>query len=104
MEPCRISPCDGQCRDVVQRGLNGQERVGEATLAGRGSITQSLQICQQNHVRLGKRPDQGPAQRADMAETAENPADIAGQGPDIGTLAALGVEHRTAVIYLFYKG
>ena len=38
MEPCRISPCDGQCRDVVQRGLNGQKRVGEAALARRGSI------------------------------------------------------------------
>ncbi len=23
LEPCRIGPVDGQCRDVVQRGLNG---------------------------------------------------------------------------------
>ena len=23
LEPCRIGPADGQCRDVVQRGLNG---------------------------------------------------------------------------------
>ena len=22
LEPCRIGPVDGQCRDVVQRGLN----------------------------------------------------------------------------------
>ena len=34
MEPCRISPSDGQCRDVVQRGLNGQKRVGEAAFDG----------------------------------------------------------------------
>ena len=34
MEPGRIGPTDGQRRDVVQRGLNGLERVGEASLAG----------------------------------------------------------------------
>ena len=104
VEPCRISPCDGQCRDVVQRGLNGQKRVGEAALARRGSIAQSLQLFQRNHVRLAEWADQGPPQRADMAVTAENPADIAGQRPHIGSLAALGLEHGMAVIRLFYKG
>jgi len=28
----------------------------------------------------------------------------AGQGPDIGTLAAFGLEHGLAVISMFYKG
>ena len=37
-EPCRIRPTDGQRRDVVQRGLNGHESVGEASLTGRGSM------------------------------------------------------------------
>ena len=104
MEPCRISPCDGQCRDVVQRGLNGQKRVGEASLARRGSIAQSLQLFQRNHVRLAERTHQRPPQRADMAKTAQNPADIAGQSPDIGPLAALGLEHGLAVISMFHKG
>ena len=39
-----------------------------------------------------------------MAETAQNPADIAGQRPDIGSLATLGLEHGLAVIPMFYKG
>src|ERR1700720_2006556 len=34
LEPGRIGPADGQRRDVVQRGLNGLERVGEASLPG----------------------------------------------------------------------
>src|SRR6266702_8171826 len=101
MEPCRISPCDGQCRDVVQRGLNGHKRVGAAALAGRGSIAQSLQLFQRNHVLLTEWADQGPPQRADMAVAAEQPADIARQRPNIGSLAALGLEHRMTIIWLF---
>src|SRR6266702_5137807 len=104
MEPCRISPSDGQCRDVVQRGLNGHKRVGEAALAGRGSIAQSLQLIQRNHVVLAEWANQGPAQRADMAESAENPAHIASQRADIGALAALGLEHRPVAIWLIYQG
>ena len=46
MKPCRIRPADGQRRDVVQRGLDGHERVGEASLTSGGSMTQSLQIFQ----------------------------------------------------------
>src|SRR5436305_1945779 len=42
VKPCRISPCDGQCRDVVQRGLNGQKRVGEVSLAGRARIASEV--------------------------------------------------------------
>ena len=45
----------------------------------------------------------GPPQ-PQIAETAQNPADIAGQGPDISPLAALGLEHGLAVISMFYKG
>src|SRR6201992_3813083 len=104
MEPCRISPCDGQCRDVVQRGLNGQKRVGEAAPGRRGSIAQSLQLCQRNHVRLAERPDHGPPQRANMAETAQNSPDIAGQGPDIGSPAALGLKYLSVDTLLFYQG
>src|SRR5665213_2000061 len=33
LQPRRIRPTDGQRRDVVQRGLNGHEGVGEASLA-----------------------------------------------------------------------
>jgi len=104
VEPCRISPCDGQCRDVVQRGLNGQKRVGEAALARRGSMAQSFQLFQRNHVVPAERADQGPPQRADVAETAQNPPHIARQCPHIGSLAALGFEHGMAIIHLFYKG
>ncbi len=39
-----------------------------------------------------------------MAETAQNPADIAGQRPYIGTFAALGLEHGQAAIRMFHKG
>ena len=104
MEPCRISPSDGQCRDVVQRGLNGHQRVGEASLAGRGSIAQSLQLIQWNHVVFAEWADQGPPERADMAESAENPAHIARKRADIGTLAAFGLEHGPVVIRLIHKG
>jgi hypothetical protein len=38
-----------------------------------------------------------------MSVAAENPADIAGQRPHIGSLAALGFEYRMAAISLFYK-
>src|SRR6185369_284978 len=41
-EPCRVCPADGQRRDVVQRGLDGQEGVREARLTGRGSMAYSL--------------------------------------------------------------
>ena len=92
---------DGQRRDVVQRGLNGQKRVGEAALAGRGSMAQSLQLFQRNHVALAERPDRGPPQRADMAETAEHPAEIAGERPHIGAFAAFGLEHGMVAIRLF---
>src|SRR6266480_1677115 len=54
LEPGRIGPTDGQRRDVVQRGLNGLERVGEARLASGGSMPQSLQIFQRNHVGLAE--------------------------------------------------
>ena len=85
-------------RDVVQRGLNGQKRVGEAALARRGSIAQSLQLFQRNHVLLAEWSDQGPPQRADMAVAAEQPAKIARQRPHIGSLAALGLEHGMVAI------
>ena len=39
LEPCRIRPADSQRRDVVQRGFNGHERVGEVSLASGGSMT-----------------------------------------------------------------
>src|SRR5258708_39164970 len=103
MEPCRISPCDGQCRDVVQRGLNGHKRVGEAALARRGSIAQSLQLFQRNHVGFVERPDQGSPQCTNMAEAAQKTADVAGQSPYIGTFSAFGLEYEMAVILLFNK-
>ena len=46
LQPCRICPADGQRRDVVQRGLDGHERVGEVSLAGGGSIAHRLQLFQ----------------------------------------------------------
>src|SRR5262250_3235220 len=50
LQPGRVGPADGQRRDVGQRGLNGLERVGEARLAGAGSMPQSLEPFQGNHV------------------------------------------------------
>src|SRR5271166_5658563 len=38
LEPCRVCLADGQGRDVVQRGLNGQKCLGEVELAGCGSM------------------------------------------------------------------
>lgn len=38
LEPRRICPADGQRRDVVQRGLDGQKCIGEVSFAGGGSI------------------------------------------------------------------
>src|SRR4029079_13496355 len=55
------------------------------------------------HVCVAKWPHQGPPQRADMAETAQNPADIAGQGPNISPLATLRLEHGLAVLSMFHE-
>src|ERR1700730_16076658 len=38
LEPGRIRPTDGQRRDVVQRGLDGHDRLGETYLASGGSM------------------------------------------------------------------
>ena len=56
-------------------------------------MAQGLQLFQRNHGLLAKRADRGPAQRADMAETAQSAAHIPGQRPDIGSLAAFGLAH-----------
>ena len=50
-----------------------------------------------------KGPTRGAPERANMAETAQKPSHIAGQCPDIGALAAFGLEHRMVRIRLFYK-
>ena len=42
--------------------------------------------------------------RADMAVAAEQPADIARQRPDIGSLAAFGLEHRMVGVRLLDQG
>ena len=94
MEPGRIGPTDGQRRDVVQRGLNGLERVGEASLAGSGSMPQSPEAFQRNHGVGPERADGGPPQRAHVAQRAEQAAHVAGDGAHIGALAAFGLEHR----------
>ncbi len=57
-------------------------------------MAQSLQLFQQNHGFFAKRPDRDPAQRADMAETAQSAAQVAGERAHIGALAAFGVQHR----------
>ena len=46
MEPCRICRANGQRRDVVQRGLERQENIGEVVLASGRSMTQSLEPFQ----------------------------------------------------------
>ena len=57
-------------------------------------MAQSLQLFQRNHGFFAEWPDRGPPQRADMAETAQSAAEIAGQRAHIGALAAFGLEHR----------
>ncbi len=93
LQPCRVCPADGQRRDVVQRGLDGQDGVGEAHLTGRGSMAQGLQFFQRNHGFFTEGPDRDPAQRADMAKTPEFAAHIAGERAHIGPLAACGLEN-----------
>src|SRR5215831_11461919 len=67
LQPGRVGPADGQRRDVGQRGLNGLERVGEARLAGAGSMPQRLQPFQRNHVLGAERAYLGAPQLADVA-------------------------------------
>src|SRR5262249_26944963 len=99
LQLCRIRPTDGQRRDVVQRGLNGHERIGEATLAGCGSMAQSRELFQRNHVSLAERPDRRASERGHMAEALEFASNIAGERPHIGALAALGLEHGVVPIW-----
>ena len=92
LKPRRIRPIDGQCRDVVQRGLYGQERVGKASLADGGSIAHSSQLFQRNHGLPAQRPDGLAPESGNMAKTAQNPPHIAGERPDIGAFAAFRLE------------
>jgi hypothetical protein len=52
------------------------------------------QVGQRDHALFGKRRDEGAAQTGDMAVAAELAAEIAGQRPHIGALAALDFEMR----------
>src|SRR5271154_654477 len=58
-------------------------------------MTQRIEPFQRNHVGFGEGIDPGPAQRADVAERAERVAEITGQRPHVGPLAAFGDEYRT---------
>src|ERR1700724_2432718 len=72
LQPGRVSPTDGQRRDVGQRGLNGLECVGKARLADGGPMPQSLEPFQWNHVLRAERTDRGSPQGAALAEGAEH--------------------------------
>ena len=50
-------------------------------------------MFQRNHLNRPERSDRGPPQRRNVAETAELAAHVAGERPDIGALAAGGLEH-----------
>src|SRR6516162_343205 len=80
----------GQSRDVVQRGLDWKQIL-------RSSQTMhTLDYgIQRNRLRFGESSDRETPQLGDVAERSECDAEIAGEGPDIGTLAdeslAIGV-------------
>src|SRR6185437_6310082 len=53
----------------------------------------SLKLFQRNHVSLAERSDPAAAQRRDVAQGSERPAEIAGQRAYIGALATFGRQH-----------
>src|SRR5215831_12943911 len=92
-QPGRVSPADGQRRDVGQRGLNGLERIGEACLADGGPMPQSLEPFQWNHVVRPEGADRRAPQGGDVAEGPEHASKVAGEGAHVSALAALGLEY-----------
>src|SRR5690606_4975762 len=95
-EPSGISPNNGQRRDVVQRGRDGKNEgcmsLAEAH-AGR-TLPQLFDIFQRNHVFFVERTDQQAPEGRDMTTGAKPPAEVTGEGPHIGALAAFGLKHN----------
>ena len=86
----------GQCRDVVQHGLDRQEVPRE----GR-TMPQRFEFIQRNRLAFVKRPDGGAAQRRHVADGAERHRQVAGQAAHVGAfsrhrfeLGVVAVRHR----------
>ena len=77
-EPGRLFPRDGQRRDVVQRGLKGNE-----VLVSAGLSPHFIQLGQRQSTIHPERADAGPAQRGDVPFGSQRCGEITHQRPDI---------------------
>src|SRR5262249_8373993 len=99
-KPGRIGSADGKRRDVAKRDLDRLKR-GKECLAIRG---EPLKHGKRNGSFFAKGTDTGAAQGGHMAKGAERPAEVPGERPHIGALAALGFENTMVLVGMGNEG
>src|SRR5271163_1100803 len=97
-QPLRLVRRQGQCRDVVQHGLDRQNMLGQSGYIAR------MRVKVQREGLFGTELAHGePPQGRNMAECAQRHAHIAGQGADIGPLAGFDLEDGVVGVLLAHE-